>query len=151
VARRGAWLTWMARVRRNWGCQPRQAARVRWHVEALVKRLVIRDFVAVRGMLRPRHVDHPCIPCFLNMLAHARIATRTMTRPARTPVLLQTTISYFVHCLIPGKFTNLTLSMILYCLMILCLFEDSWVILVTLVGWQAVKFQKFRICACGYD
>lgn len=51
---------------------------------------LIRGSVAVRPTLRLTRVDLLCTLCFSNMLAHARIATRMMTRlvHSRVPTLI---------------------------------------------------------------
>lgn len=80
-----------------------------WHVEARVRLSMLRNFVVVRHLLRLTRVVHQYIRSTLNMLAHARIATRMMIKLAlsRAPPLI--ILSYFVHYLIPGKITEFSL------------------------------------------
>lgn len=102
----GVSSTWTARARRSWGWWLRRrtaaAARVS-RVKARVRLSEIRCIAAVRLILRPTHVNHQCTLSSSNMLAHAPIATRMMTRRAPSLVPLQITLSSFVHPLSPAK------------------------------------------------
>lgn len=85
------------------------AVEVAWLVEARVRLLMLRNFVAVRPSLPLTRVVLLYIRSSSNMLAHALIATRMMTKPALSRAHPPTTLSYFVHYLTPGKFTKLPL------------------------------------------
>lgn len=74
-----------------------------WLVEARVRLLMLRNFVVVRRSLRLTRVDLRYIRSSLNMLAHARIATRMMTKPALSRVPLPITLLYFVRYLTPVR------------------------------------------------
>ena len=74
-----------------------------WLVGARVRHSVILVIVVVRRTLRLTRVDRRPFRSSLNMLAHARIATRMMTRPAPTRALPPTILLFFAHYLIQGK------------------------------------------------
>lgn len=65
-----------------------------------------RSFVAVTPILLLTRARHQFTRNFLNTLAHAHIATRTMIRQAHTRVPTPIMLLYFVRHHIPGKITN---------------------------------------------